>query len=63
MFRDIVKRSIDRYVTLEVILEMKTDDLFDPLKNFSPELVIICPNPALRDDIGEKISGSSPMLV
>jgi DNA-binding NarL/FixJ family response regulator len=55
MFRDIVKRSVARHVTLEVILEMKAHESLDQLKNFAPELVLICLNPAFRDDIGEKI--------
>jgi DNA-binding NarL/FixJ family response regulator len=55
MFGDIVKRSVARYVALEVILEMKAHESLDRLKNFAPELVLICLNPALHDDIGEKI--------
>jgi DNA-binding NarL/FixJ family response regulator len=55
MFRDIVKRSVARYVTLEVILEMKAHESVDRLRNFAPELILICLNPAFRDDIGEKI--------
>jgi DNA-binding NarL/FixJ family response regulator len=55
MFRDIVKRSVARQVTLEVILEMKAHESLDRLKHFAPELVLICLNPASRDDIGEKI--------
>jgi DNA-binding NarL/FixJ family response regulator len=60
MFRDIVKRSIARYFTLEVILEMNAHEPLDGLKNFAPELVLICLNPTFRDDIGEKILRALP---
>lgn len=60
MFRDIVKRSLARHVTLEVILEMKAHESLDRLKDLAPELVLICLNPAFRDDIGEKILRALP---
>ena len=56
MFCDIVKRSVARYITLEIIGELKTRESLERLRNLAPELVLIGLSPGDRsDDVGQKI--------
>ena len=56
MLRDIVRRSVSCYASLEIVDELMTcDEAEDRLSYIAPELILIGLHPDDRDDIAQRL--------
>ena len=56
MLRDIVRRSVSCYASLEIVNELMTcDEAEDRLSYIAPELILIGLHPGDRDDIAQRL--------